>query len=94
MCRTNTEKAVNYEEIGLTQERPYTCLFIIACLAGTALAGLGEKRPSVQVNGIFTHLTVYAEGAGSTSETGIGALIPWADDTAIRCLPRDGTNRR
>ena len=33
----------------------------------------------VQVNGIFPNLTVMASGVGSTSETGIGALIPWAD---------------
>jgi hypothetical protein len=33
----------------------------------------------VQINGVFPNLTVFAPGVGSTSETGIGALIPWAD---------------
>ncbi|MFO7974627.1 MAG: hypothetical protein R6V12_08330, partial [Candidatus Hydrogenedentota bacterium] len=43
---------------------------------GTALAG---ENPPIQVNGVFPHMTVFAPGAGSQSETGIGALIPWAD---------------
>ncbi|MCL5280683.1 MAG: hypothetical protein M1376_12345 [Planctomycetes bacterium] len=30
------------------------------------------------VNGVFPKLTVIAKGVGSTSEAGIGALIPWA----------------
>ncbi|MCP4451250.1 MAG: hypothetical protein GY809_07290, partial [Planctomycetes bacterium] len=33
----------------------------------------------VSIKGVFPHMTVYAHGAGSTSETGIGAMIPWAD---------------
>ena len=33
----------------------------------------------VNVNGVFPKMTVYAAGAGSDSETGIGAMIPWAD---------------
>jgi hypothetical protein len=32
----------------------------------------------VSVNGVFPKLTVMAKGLGSTSEAGIGALIPWA----------------
>ncbi len=40
--------------------------------------GDGRDRP-IQVKGIFPHMTVMAPGAGSASETGIGALIPWAD---------------
>jgi hypothetical protein len=35
--------------------------------------------PPLQVNGVFPHMTVMAPGVGSTTETGIGALIPWAD---------------
>ncbi len=35
--------------------------------------------PPVQVNGIFPNATVMAHGVGSDSETGIGAVIPWAD---------------
>jgi hypothetical protein len=34
-------------------------------------------RP-LSVNGVFPKLTVMAKGLGSTSEAGIGALIPWA----------------
>lgn len=41
-------------------------------------AGSDGSKP-IQVNGIFPSLTVFADGAGSTTETGIGALIPWAN---------------
>ena len=44
-----------------------------------AMAISGVDAPKAQVGGVFPHITVYAEGAGSTSETGIGALIPWAN---------------
>src|SRR5947209_7056601 len=37
------------------------------------------RRSALNVSGVFPHMTVMAPGAGSTSETGIGALIPWAD---------------
>ena len=37
-----------------------------------------EERP-LSVNGVFPNLTVMAKGTGSDSETGIGALIPWAE---------------
>jgi len=33
----------------------------------------------VRVGGVFPQMTVMAHGLGSTSEAGIGALIPWAD---------------
>jgi len=36
-------------------------------------------EPPVQIKGVFPGMTVYSRGAGSDSETGIGALIPWAD---------------
>ena len=38
-----------------------------------------SQNTQVQVGNVFPHLTVYADGAGSNSETGIGALIPWAN---------------
>jgi len=40
-----------------------------------------EETPSprVQVGGVFPHMTVMAPGVGSDSETGIGALVAWAD---------------
>jgi hypothetical protein len=37
------------------------------------------SREMVSVNGVFPQLTVYADGIGSNSETGIGAMIPWAN---------------
>lgn len=37
------------------------------------------QQPVTRVGNVFTHLTVMAPGVGSRSETGIGALIPWAD---------------
>jgi len=37
------------------------------------------RSPGERVGHVFPHLTVMAPGVGSTSETGIGALIPWAD---------------
>ena len=33
----------------------------------------------LQIKGVFPHMTVMAPGVGSDSETGIGALIPWAN---------------
>ncbi len=49
----------------------YVMIFLL--LAGLAPA----QQPPAQVGNVFPHLTVYADG--STSETGIGALIPWAN---------------
>ena len=39
---------------------------------------MSPKRP-IGMNGVFPNLTVYADGVGSNSEAGIGALIPWAN---------------
>lgn len=56
--------------------------------AGAAAPASVEPTPAIanpqpaaplQINGVFPKLTVYAHGDGSNSETGIGALIPWAD---------------
>lgn len=54
---------------------PTACLWLLV----TLVAGADPPAPPVQVGGVFPALTVFAPGAGSTSETGIGALIPWAD---------------
>ncbi len=35
--------------------------------------------PARDIGGVFPHLSVQASGLGSTSEAGIGALMPWAD---------------
>lgn len=51
-------------------------LFAIAIVL-TGPSPLAE--PPVNTGGVFPNLTVMAEGVGSTSETGIGALIPWAN---------------
>jgi hypothetical protein len=51
-------------------------------LAGSLLAAAvaaAQERPLPQVGGVFPHMTVMAPGAGSDSETGIGALIAWGD---------------
>jgi hypothetical protein len=37
-----------------------------------------QQSQPVQVNGVFPQMAVMAKGLGSTSEAGIGALIPWA----------------
>ncbi len=52
------------------------CLIISTLCTAAALAA--ENTP-IQVDGVFPGMTVFAPGAGSRSETGIGALIPWAD---------------
>ena len=38
-----------------------------------------DEQEHLQIKGVFPRLTVMADGVGSTSETGIGALIPWAN---------------
>jgi hypothetical protein len=39
---------------------------------------ISSNRP-IGMNGVFPNLTIYADGVGSDSEAGIGALIPWAN---------------
>ena len=61
-----------------------TSVLALAGLVDTA-AGAGENdgpafvASPAQVGHVFPHMTVMADGVGSTSETGIGALIPWAN---------------
>lgn len=57
------------------------CALLIATpvLAQTAESAAPAHTPPLQINGVFPKLTVYAPEDGSDSETGIGALIPWAD---------------
>jgi hypothetical protein len=52
------------------------CLILLILYSSLALAD--DQKP-LQVKGVFPHMTVMADGVGSTSETGIGALIPWAN---------------
>lgn len=50
-----------------------------AYLERTAKEGEAETKAVVgPINGVFPKLTVMAQGLGSASEAGIGALIPWA----------------
>jgi hypothetical protein len=46
---------------------------------GTEQDAQEATRQSLHVDGVFPNLTVIAKGLGSTSEAGIGALIPWAE---------------
>jgi hypothetical protein len=39
----------------------------------------GPSHQPVLIGNVFPHMTVMAPGVGSASETGIGAMIPWAD---------------
>ena len=50
------------------------CAVLIAILQSSVLA-----EPPVSIKGVYPQMTVYAKGVGSDSETGIGAMIPWAD---------------
>lgn len=55
---------------------------VFVCLVSSTLciaAALAAENTPIQVDGVFPNMTVFAPGAGSRSETGIGALIPWAD---------------
>lgn len=53
----------------------YTLLFLAVCCIGFAF---GQSQPYPQVHGIFPHTTV-SGNLEQRSETGIGALIPWAN---------------
>jgi hypothetical protein len=62
------------------------CFYCVVLLTvGTTHAGPGSNDPHVwrqanqQVGHIRPALTIKAPGAGSNSEAGVGALIPWAD---------------
>ncbi len=58
----------------------FACISALLCLfAQKPDPVVTTSDTPIQINGVFPALTVYAQGAGSTSETGIGALIPWAD---------------
>ncbi len=56
---------------------------ILFCFWTVAFLSKSYCEPNVdtplQINGVFPSLTVFADGVGSHSETGIGALIPWAN---------------
>ncbi|MEQ8848245.1 hypothetical protein [Botrimarina sp.] len=61
-------------------------LAALSLLSMITLAGAGRGQESspdrgqpLRVGNVFPDMTVMAPGVGSRSETGIGALIPWAD---------------
>ncbi len=60
-------------------KRTAAILFLVLLCLPFLHAHAAPKTQPLQVDGVFPNLTVYADGAGSTSETGIGALIPWAN---------------
>ena len=55
------------------------CFILAVTPADMDAQAAANPFPPIQVDGVFPNLTVYAPGAGSRSETGIGALLPWAD---------------
>lgn len=62
------------------KNRVVAILFALAAVwFATPVTGYAAGEASIQVDGVFPHMTVHADGVGSTSETGIGALIPWAN---------------
>lgn len=50
---------------------------LVGLFSGPAARAQSAENPSI--GGVFPKMTVFAEGVGSNTETGIGALIPWAD---------------
>ena len=56
----------------------YLILLILSATIASANQADDERTP-LRIKGVFPHLTVMADGVGSNSETGIGALIPWAN---------------
>ncbi len=54
-------------------------LLVFLLLSSPFLHGQEESNAPIQIDGVFPHMTVMADGVGSNSETGIGALIPWAN---------------
>lgn len=62
-----------------TLRRP-PALLAALLLAVPVAAGPGDPGPPpLRVGNVFPHMTVMAPGVGSDSETGIGALVAWAD---------------
>jgi hypothetical protein len=70
----------------MNSPRLLLCLSVLTLTGLAAGAAPGDEPevvrfgdPPAQVGHVFPHMTVMADGVGSTSETGIGALIPWAN---------------
>ena len=60
--------------------RLHTWVLVLALTGLATPAATGDEPISpAQVGHVFPHMTVMADGVGSKSETGIGALIPWAN---------------
>lgn len=57
-------------------------VLVMLLLSSVCMGQTAEQNTSggpLNIKGVFPHMTVMASGVGSDSETGIGALIPWAD---------------
>jgi len=68
--------------VGFHRAYRFRFLFVVLCAVARGSAGQApedSEGPPIHVNGVFPNLTVMAKGTGSNSETGIGALIPWAE---------------
>ena len=70
----------------MNSPRFFLCLSVLTLTGFAAGAAPGDEPEVVrfgdspaQVGHVFPHMTVMADGVGSDSETGIGALIPWAN---------------
>ncbi len=66
---------VSFQEQNFDEPRPLDGLDENISSPGDACT----KQLPIQVKGVFPKMTVMAEGVGSDSEAGIGALIPWAE---------------
>ncbi len=53
-------------------------LMLLSCIQGQDKKS-ATQRTALQVNGVFPHLTILGASEKGRSESGIGALVPWAD---------------
>jgi len=54
-------------------------ILLLSVSSGSLFSQAAEREKPVKVGNVYTNLTMMSSGVGSSSETGIGALIPWAD---------------
>ncbi|MBN3583449.1 hypothetical protein JYB64_13705 [Algoriphagus aestuarii] len=63
-------------------KRPLLLIFVFNLLFSSlvfAQSAETENKPPLQINGVFPHISVVGPSDKNRSESGIGALIPWAD---------------
>lgn len=54
-------------------------VMVLSLAAALAAQQSTSSPPPLRIGNVLPQATVMAHGVGSDSETGIGALIPWAD---------------